>query len=694
MKNFKLIVTALFVGLTGLTNAQNVDFKASNFKDDKDGLKKAVENIKQGDEFYELGTEAIFETKPPGDNFKKAIKHYIVAQKFNPNNAELNFKLGVSYSYTTQKYRCPKYIKKAAELDADVDHFLPYYLGLAYQLEGEFDKAVKSYKQFEEEYRKADNFNKFVKKHKKECQLAKELIANPKRVWVDNMKSLNSAKDDINPSITTDGESIIFTSNRMNGKDVNDVGEYDMDIYMAEYSEGNWSKPEPLKGGINSAEDDFSSNLSYDGTKMLMYKDAGGHFDIYESQLKGAAWSAPISFANAVNNPNNQTHASYFYDQIKVYYLADKNTGNMVGKGADIYYTGVIDRRTRKYGTGTPAGKEINSSFHEGSVYMHPDGETMYFSSQGHNSIGGMDIFMSKKVQGNWTEPVNLGYPINTPYDDEVFAITASGKYAYISSNRPGGSGGMDIYKVTYWGPDKPLLVDTEDFLLASAIAPIKDNSIKSAKKVERKSLTVFKGKTIDALTKKPVEANIEIIDNSNGSRINQLTTNSASGKFLISLQSGLNYGIAVKADGYLFHSENFDIENGGEYNMVNKVIELKNIKIGSKIALRNIFFETAKATLKKESNNELDRLVKLMKDVPGLKVEISGHTDNTGSAKLNDKLSQDRAQSVVDYLTGKGIAKNRMTAKGYGSKQPVATNNSAEGRQQNRRVEFEITGN
>ncbi|HLU87509.1 MAG TPA: OmpA family protein, partial [Taishania sp.] len=122
--------------------------------------------------------------------------------------------------------------------------------------------------------------------------------------------------------------------------------------------------------------------------------------------------------------------------------------------------------------------------------------------------------------------------------------------------------------------------------------------------------------------------------------------------------------------------------------------IELKNVKVGSKIALRNIFFETASSTLKSESNSELDRLVKLMKDVPKLKVEISGHTDNTGSAALNDELSQARAQAVVNYLVSKGIDKSRLIAKGYGSNSPVATNNSAEGRQQNRRVEFEITGN
>lgn len=223
---------------------------------------------------------------------------------------------------------------------------------------------------------------------------------------------------------------------------------------------------------------------------------------------------------------------------------------------------------------------------------------------------------------------------------------------------------------------------------------PMKDAQVEATVDVNKKSFTVFKGITIDAMTKKPVEANIEITDNVTGKVIETFTTNSATGKFIITLASGKNYGIAVKADKYLFHSENFDIPNGAADNLVNKVIDLKNIAIGSKIALRNIFFDTGKSTLRPESNSELDRLLKLMKDVPTLKIEISGHTDNTGSATLNETLSQSRAEAVVAYLTSKGIAANRMVAKGYGASKPIASNGSEDGKQQNRRTEFEIKGN
>jgi outer membrane protein OmpA-like peptidoglycan-associated protein len=223
---------------------------------------------------------------------------------------------------------------------------------------------------------------------------------------------------------------------------------------------------------------------------------------------------------------------------------------------------------------------------------------------------------------------------------------------------------------------------------------PMKDAQVEATVDVNKKSFTVFKGKTIDAMTKKSVEATIEITDNSTGKVIETFTTNSATGKFIITLTSGKNYGIAVKAEGYLFHSENFDIPKGSDDNLVNKTIELKNIAIGSKIELRNIFFDIGKASLRPESNSELDRLLKLMQDVPSLKIEIGGHTDNTGSASLNQKLSQDRAEAVVNYLKSKGVPASRMNSKGYGDSVPVASNTTEAGRQQNRRTEFEIKGN
>lgn len=685
-------IIAIFTLLVGFyTSAQNVDFKSANFKDDKDGLKKATDAIKAGEGFFKTANDAVFATQNPGDNYKKALQQFEIAQKFNPNNALNNFRIGACLSYTTDPGKSIPYIKKAYELDKACDPFMEYYYGYALQLEGKFDEAIKAYSAFESGYKKADEFSKFVTLHVNECKNAKAAIAQPIRAWVDNVSELNSEYDDFAPSISTDGGEIIFTSSRPNGKQANEVGDYDKDIYTSSSEGLKWAKPVAIKGGVNTATDDISNNISYDGTKMLLHRDDNGQFDIYESELKGANWTDPKKLHFQISsNRANEIYGAYSNDGWSVFFARDNSTRST---GYDIMYSSMQSKIERDFKAATMLS-EVNTGFNDGPIYLHIDGETMYIASQGRASLGGYDIFVSKKVQGKWTPPKNLGYPINTPYDDFFFASTANGKFAYIASNRDGGQGGYDIYKVTFWGDDKLPHIETEDYLLASAIMPIKDNQIEAKVDVNKKSFTVFKGKTIDAITKKAVEAQIEIFDNATGSTIETFTTNSATGKFIITLASGKNYGILVKADGYLFHSENFDIPKGAADNLVDKTIELKNIKIGSTIALRNIFFDTGKSTLRSESNTELDRLVKLLKDVPNLKIELSGHTDNTGSATLNNELSKARAEAVVTYLKAKGIAANRLTSEGYGSSQPVATNNTAAGRQENRRTEFKITGN
>lgn len=686
------IYTLLFLGISTTSYAQNVEFKSGNFKEDKEGLKKATDAIKKGDDFLTVANEAMFNVQDYGLNYKKALQNYEVAQKFNPKNAELNYKIGVCYANSTNPYACIQYFKKAKELDPACHPFLNYYYGYAMQLEGNFDEASKSYTTFESEYKKADNFSKFVSQRKRECAAGKKFTQTPVRAWIDNVEELNSDKDDLAASISTDGAEMVLSSDRPNKNQPNEVGGYDEDIYSSTLANGKWSTPKRLNGSINSAVDDVVNNISYDGTKMLLHRPAeGGQTDIYESKLIGLDWTDPVKLTTQISNPkSNEKYACYNDDGYKIYFTRD-NEGRT--NGTEVMFSGMQSKMRQDYMTATMV-MPVNSKFNEGPIYMTIDGETMYIASEGFESMGGYDIFVSKKEQGQWSPPVNMGYPINTPYDDFFFAPTANGKFAYIASNRAGGKGGYDIYKVTFWGPKKTPVTDVEDYLLASVAMPVKDNQIESKVTVNKKSLTVFKGVTVDAISGKAVEAAIEITDNATGKVIETFTTNSATGKFIITLASGKNYGIAVKATGYLFHSENFDIPSGSADALVDKRIELKNIAIGSKIALRNIFFDVAKATLRPESNAELDRLVKLMNDVPKLKIEISGHTDNTGSAMVNEALSQQRAEAVVNYLKSKGIAPARMTAKGYGMNNPVAPNTTEEGRQQNRRTEFEIKGN
>jgi outer membrane protein OmpA-like peptidoglycan-associated protein/tetratricopeptide (TPR) repeat protein len=684
-----------FCLIASIAFGQDIAFKNTNFKEDKPGLKLAKESIAIADELRGNGVEKILLMQDADIIFSQAIFNYNKAQSFNPNNGELNYKIGSSYLFTNQREKAFSYLLKAKELSAELPSDFSFYYAMALQLKGDYLQAGEQFEQFKLSAKKKvyERYEVFTKKYIKECLGANEILANSHRIWVDNLP-INTKYDEWSPCLSADGELLIFTSNQPNENQADEFGIYDQDIYYSNLNARKFSEVLPVSE-LNTKNDDVSGGLSYDGQRLLIFKQEDGNSDVYESKLNGLKWGLPLrkmgDKLRGGNTDGNETFASFDPPDVKVYYVTDGGySGNK-----NIYFSGVMNRERNLWGKGQSAGHEVNTKFQEGSVYIHPDGKTMYFSSQGHNTLGGYDIFVSYVDDlGHWGEPINLGYPINTPYDDLFYSATASGRYAYIASNRAGGKGGLDIYKVTYWGADKPMSADVQDQLIASIAKPVSDNTIAKPIVVEEKSLTVFKGKVIDAITKDPIEAAIEIILNETGKIYTSFHSNSATGKFLLSLPAGANYGISVAADGYLFHSENFDLPKGDGFNSVNKDIELKNIKVGSNIALRNVFFNTGKWEVKDDSYAELARLISLMADVPALKIEISGHTDNVGAESFNELLSQRRADAVVNYLVEKGIDKKRLSAKGYGQSKPVDSNDTAEGRALNRRTEFEIIEN
>jgi len=688
-----LIITWASYSLT----AQNVDFKAANFKDKKEELAAIVKKMEAADIILDAANENIANVQDPGTKFKEVLLTYQEAHKFNPNNAEVNMKLGNTLLYTNEKYKAKPYLEKAQELDKDISPMLYFYLGQAEQLDYNFPQAIKHYKMFETTAKSklAEHYRKISGKYKKECKYGKQFKADPGRVWVDNMKAVNSVEDDYSPCVSADGELLMFTSRRDNGHPKNKFGEWDGDIYSSSVNRRKFTNAKNVGTPLSTPNDETASALAYDGQRLLMFKEENDNMDIYESTLDGILWGEPVKKMSKIpNSIYNETYATYEPRDIKVFYIYD----GMSRGDKEIFVSGLMVYTVadyNKWGKGQSIGMPVTTRYNEGSVFVHPDGKTMYFSSQGHNSMGGYDIFVTTRNElEQWTKPINMGYPINTPYDDLFYASTANGKHAYIASNRDGGQGKMDLYKVTFWGADKTMAIGTEDFLLASIAEPIQDVQIEAAVDVEKRSLTVFKGKVIDNITRSPLGADIEIIDNSDGTVFSKFKSNSATGKFLLSLPAGKNYGIAVQKEGYLFHSENFNIPAKSDFNLVNKDVELKNIAVGSKIALRNVFFPSGKSTIDPTSHTELGRLVQLLKDVPSLVIELGGHTDNVGSSDLNMKLSADRARVVVDFLKKEGIAATRLQSKGYGPTQPVDSNNTAEGRQNNRRTEFMIVAN
>ena len=692
-----LKASILILAISSLTNflfSQNIEFRNSNFKSDKAGLKIALKNIKIADEFR---TQAVLNFLSMQDAYiesESAFYYYNKAQNFNPNNADLNYKIASVLLFTNRKEIAKKYLDKATLLSKDLPVEYHFFQGMVWQLEGQYAKAIKSYKYFMSNAKKkiAQEYDFLVKKYLDECVIAPDLIGDPERVWVDNL-AINSEYDDWSPCLSTDGNFLIFTSNRPNENLMNSFGFFDQDIYYSNLTGQNFKVSSSLNE-LNTVENDVSGGLSYDGQRLLLFKQEDGNTDVFESKLNGKYWGQPKrklgEMLKGGNTEKDETFASYDPPDIKIYYITDGGySGNK-----DIYFSGVMNRERNIWGQGQSAGV-VNTKFQEGSVYIHPDARTMYFSSKGHNSMGGYDIFVSYVDNlGHWGEPINLGYPINTPYDDLFYSANASGKYAYIASNRPGGKGGLDIYKISYWGTDKLMNSDSENQLISSVASPVSDNLVAEPIIFEERSLTIFKGRVLDGVTNDPILASIDITINKTGDIYTSLSSNSATGKFLLSLPAGKNYGISVDAEGYLFHSENFDLPNGDGFNMVNKDIKLNNIQVGSNITLKNVFFNTGKWDVKEDSYSELERLVLLLSDLPELRIEISGHTDNIGTNSYNELLSQRRADAVVSYLVAKGIDKNRLIAKGYGQSIPVESNDTEEGRSANRRTEFKIIEN
>lgn len=681
MKKILSLLAILFI-----TNAfaQNVEFTKENFKDNKDGLKDAKNNIEDGDKLFEQGS--IF--------YKQALDFYAKANQFNPNNALLNFKLGKCYLYSNFKLKSIPYLEKAIQLNASVDPQVHYVMAKAYHLDMQWDKAISEYKAFQATLTQVSEFKELIQevnKHIEECLTGKELVKNPLRVFIDNIgPEINSQYPDYGPVISADESVMLFTSRRPNttggGIDPG-INEPFEDIYISTKKDGKWTPAQNMGKPVNTEDHDANSGLSADGQKFLIYigKNNG---DLYEAELKGATWSKPERMNKNINTDYHESSACYSPDGKTVYFVSDKPDGGLGDR--DIYMSSKDEKG--KWGKAINLGPTINTAYGEEGVFLHPDGKTMYFSSQGHKTMGGYDIFKSVYENGKWSEPVNLGYPVNTPDDDVFFVTSASSKHGYYASFNGNGYGEKDIYMITFLGYEKPMILNNEDNLLASQTAPVKETVIAPTVQIKEAQLTILKGVITDEMTKQPLEATIEIVDNLKNEVIASFTSNSATGKYLVSLPAGRNYGIAVKKENYLFHSENFDIPNTAAYQEVVKDVALKNIAVGSKIILKNIFFDFDKATLRPESTNELERLTNLLKvDAPTLKIEISGHTDSKGADAYNKTLSNNRAKAVVDYLISKGIAADRLTSVGYGEEQPIATNDTDEGRQLNRRTEFKI---
>ncbi|TSJ37287.1 OmpA family protein [Mucilaginibacter corticis] len=487
----------------------------------------------------------------------------------------------------------------------------------------------------------------------KDCVFSIEALQHPVAFKPINMgANINTAADEYSPVATADDKTIIYT------RQIN----YNEDFYQSSNVNNEWQKATYLSDKINTPNyNEGSESVSQDG-KFLFFTgcnrpDGRGRCDIYVAQKKGDNWGKPFDLSPPVNTGGWESQPSISADGRTLYFVSNRAGGY---GGYDIWKSTLTDK-----GWGEPEnlGPNINTSYNEQSPFIHPDDSTLYFCSNGWPGMGNQDLFVSRLGKdGKWQVPKNLGYPINTNGDESGLSLTANGNYAFFSSNKLEGYGGFDIYTFELPPNLRPHLV------------------------------TYVKGFVSDAQTKQPLESAVEIIALETNKPVYQDYSSPEKGDFLATITAGKNYGLNISKPGYLFYSENFSLVGHTSGNPFNIMVMLEPIEVGNKVILKNIFFDTNKYQLEPESRSELQKLIEFLALNPTVHIEISGHTDNVGNDDLNQKLSENRAKSVYDFLLSGKVDPARMVYKGYGKTQPIAPNDNDENRAKNRRTEFKIT--
>lgn len=692
MKKVGLLILVLFT--FSWANSQEVlRLQKDKFFITDRNFDDAYKNLKNGHKFYK---------KHKKGYYLDAIKHFEKAYEYNSEYAPLCYELGMSYLLTYNKTKALFYLEKAFNLNPNVSKDIHFALARAYHLNGKFQDAIDEYRIYLNSLPKSktEKYGKIINKYIQECENGIELSKSPKPVLLDNLgENVNTPYPEYSPVFAPYDSIVFFASRRPNnlGKKRNKLvsAEFFEDIYYTSAKKGIWYQPAILEKPINSKGNDAPVAINSQGTGILLYRGAVGNGDILISFRKmrkdgSFKWSKPKPIIKKINSKKyKETSLTFTHDSSAVIFISNRK-GGYGGKDLWISY-----RRGQSLSGWTKPqnlGKTINTPYDEESVFLLDNDSVLYFSSRGHNSIGGFDIFRSYKLpDGRWSEPENLGVPFNSPGDDMFIFVNKDRRTGYFASNaRDDGYGDFDLYWFFIYRP-KNLLYNTTGPILAFDVNPIKQSFVEEPVPIKTMRMTIVKGTVAEYETNKPLAARIEIVDNAQQKVINVVQTDPQTGAYTVMLPSGKDYGFAVLADGYMFYSENFNIPASTGYQELVRNYRLLPINPGAKVVLRNVFFDFGKATLRPESYPELNRIAEAFKLYPKLVIEISGHTDNKGSRKTNLKLSQARAQAVVDYLVSIGVPRERLIAKGYADTQPIADNKTEEGRQLNRRVEAKI---
>ncbi len=695
MNNQKRNIIIILLSCIFFTSAiaqENPKIKRSEFKSSDKGFKDAWQNIKDGDDYYKAGE----------GTYRLALEKYWSAYEYNDANAALNYKIGVCYLFTGKnRVEALNFLQKAEEIDSYIANDINYLLGRAHHLNLNFDEAIKEYNNYKnsltEIYSSRDiekkQLNEKVEKRVTECKYGKELIKNPKRIILRNLgENINSAFDDYDCVFYPDYKKMFFTSRRSNTtKEERFEGDnkFKEDIYLAEFKNNKWQLASHPGKPLNTKHNDRAVALTNNAQKLYIYRGNENNGDIMVSKIKEGEWQNTKNIDSKLKSKYWETTMALSKDGNTFYFISNMEENSIGGK--DIFYS-EKDGKGRWQEPKNLSAK-VNSPYDEEGLAFDEEEDTLYFSSKGHNSMGGYDIFKTwKEPSGRWAEPVNLGYPVNTPEDEIFYKPSQNPKQYYYSAVRDMGHGGFDMYKIIYLGAEKEMLLATEDDTLAWSVKPKPELFYRKPDKMIIDTSLYLTGKVTDANTSEPIKAKLELI-NMEESQVDAKTVTDEDGKYKIKLPDNRKkFGVEVNSTGYMFYTETINLsDNQFTNDIAKRNFELEKVEVGAKMVLKNIYFSTGKATLKPESYEELNRVVKFLENNPSVEIEVSGHTDNVGSYRYNKKLSKDRAKSVVEYLESHDIDKRRLNYEGYAFDQPIETNETEEGRAKNRRVEFKI---
>ncbi len=646
--------TILFCLVSNLSQAQKLTTKS----------KKAAELYKEAGSYFS------------NDQFERAKLPLNDAIKKDPDFLEAYLLLSEVYYEQKDYQNQANILETVIEKDSTFYLFSYYSLGVANFNLDKFDEALIWFRKY---YSKTSNVKS---KQKVDQWIQKTLFvkvakANPRNINPVNLGSnVNTVNDEYWPSITADDQILVYTMLVPREQALVDkpfvpsmANYYHEDFYKSvKDNSEEWTKGKALTAPINTISNEGAQSLSADGNWMFFTacgrSDTRGSCDIYFSHRTEYGWSEPKNIGPPVNSPYWESQPSFSSDGKTLYYSTNRGGGK---GGNDIWKAEVIGFQmdgTPFFGQPVNLGDSINTPYNEVSPFIHPDNHTLYFSSNGWSGMGEMDIFLARKNEsGGFNKPMNLGFPINSSGDEVGLIVTANGQKAYFSSERFGKSfGGKDLYSF-----DMP-------------------------EEIKPKPVSYIRGRVFDYDTKDKLKASFELKDINTKQMVVQASSTDFSGEFLICLPVGNSYALNVSKQGYLFYSDHFDMDK--ESSSVDpKILDvyLKKIKVGQQIILNNIFYETDSYVLRKVSEVELEKIVNFLTVNPTVKAEIIGYTDNVGGKDYNINLSNKRAEQVYNYLISAGIDKSRLSHEGKGMADPVATNDTEEGRAKNRRTELKI---